>query len=231
MKTVVHSRHLDIKEVAVNYTNEETQKKMVKFSIIGLIILFIGIIAYTINHFVYIALYPAEVKILVAPKDANLTIDGKQYPTSTTARFKEGEYNVKIEKDDFNSIETTLSVKNGEKNYLYEFLEQKDGDKSWFENDRENQIRFETISEFKARETQKKYSEDKIFIVTPYDNYVDGYKITASKKEDSEKISLKIHLYTCNEEKKKKYIENALNYLKSKDINIDNYEVEYSNCN
>lgn len=212
------------------YTNEDKQKRTIKYAIIGLVVLFIGIIAYTINHFIYIALYPAEVIILVAPKDAKLTIDNKEYPTSTTARFKEGEYNVKIEKQGFNSIETTLSVKNGEKNYLYEYIEQENGDKSWFENDRENQIRFEKISEYKARETQKKYGEDKIFLVTPYDNYVDGYKITATKKDNSEKTTLNIHLYTCNEEKKKKYIENALNYLKSKDINPDDYKIEYSNC-
>ena len=230
MIIVVLLKHLGLKEAEVNYTNEDRQQKTVRIAIIGLIVLFIGIIAFTINHFVYIAMYPVEVRILIAPKDAKLTINNKQYNTSGTARFKEGDYTIKVEKSEFISLEKTVTFKKGEDNRIYEYLEREDGNKTWFESDRENQTRFESVSEFKAREIQNNYAEDKIFLITPKDNYVDGYKISAAKDEEG-KITINIYLYACGKTPQlDQFKNNAIKYLTDNNINLEDYKVNYSNC-
>jgi hypothetical protein len=213
----------------MNINIENRQKNIILLSIIGVIILFISIIAITINHFIYIAQFPIEVKILVAPKDAKLTVDNKNYETSGVARFKEGEHTLKIEKTGFTTIEKTITFKKGADNRIYESLENQNGDNSWFKSDRTNQTRFESISEYKAKKVQENYAEDRIFLITPYKNYVDGYNIYAEKNQ--KKTVIKIYLYACGETPQlNQFKNNAINYLTSNGINLSDYTVEYSNC-
>lgn len=230
MKTVVHLKHSDTKEETVNYISDKKQKNLIKFSIIGFIVLLIGIIAITINHFVYILIYPIEVKILVAPYDAILTINEKEYKTETTTRLKEGEYKIKITRADFKTFEETRVAKKGEEFNIYEYLERTDGTTDWQKDGGINQSRFETIFGLKSKQIQKEYAKNPIWNITPYHNYKGGLEITAESGKEGEKIKIHVYFYSCIESEYEGLKNKANNYLTSNGINLDDYIIDYKWC-
>ena len=68
--------------------------------------------------------------------------------------------------------------------------------------------------------------KDPIFSVTPYHNDDKRYYIDSVLNEDRS-ITIKIKPLSCKAELKKILNQNALNYLKSKNINLDQYKIEY----
>ena len=68
--------------------------------------------------------------------------------------------------------------------------------------------------------------KDPIFSVTPYHNDDKRYYIDSVLNEDRS-IIIKIKPLSCKAELKKILNQNALNYLKSKNINLDQYKIEY----
>lgn len=209
--------------------SNEKQQKIFKASIVGMIIIFILIIVFTVvNYFANID-KTSEIKILVAPSTSIVTIGGETYSTDTTIRVKPGTYDVKIEKTGFVSYHSALTAKANETTYLYEYLNEEGDSRTFYrENEKEAGIA-QRISDFKADRFQENYTgTDPIWGITPYYSYKEGIKITAEKNGDKTKIS--VYLYTCVEDEISKLRQKAVNYLEENNINLSDYEVMYSNC-
>lgn len=209
--------------------NDNQRKKLIKGFVITLIIIFIAIIIYSISYLVHRALNPAAIEILVAPHDASLTIDGKKYNTNTTIYTKEGEYSYRIERDGFIELTGSITAKNNETVYLYEYLNPEDNNSKYYEENEEDKSRKATIEQKHASLFQDNYSgSDRIWTITPYDNYKQGIKITAKKGED--KTTINVYLYTCLENEVEQFTNKANNYLKEKGIILENYNIDYKWC-
>ena len=209
--------------------SNEKQKKIFKASIVGLAIIFILIIIFVIvNHILNID-KTSEIKILVAPSNAIVTIDGQIYKTDTTIKIKPGIYNVKIDRTGFISFHTSIEAKADETTYLYEYLSEEDSDGTYYKDNEKEAGIAQRISDFKADAFHENYTgSDPIWGVTPYYSYKEGIKITAEK--DGSKTKIKVYLYTCIEDEISKLRQKAVDYLEENNINLSNYEITYSNC-
>ncbi len=212
------------------FESNNKQKKYVKATFIFIIVLFIGVLIYSIINLIINADKTATIDILVAPADATLTIDGKTYPTEATIKIKPGTYSVKIEKDGFISYNGSINALDQQTAYIYEYLNENDEKGTYYKNHEEDLARTQQISDKKADVFHEEYTgTDEIWNVTPYDDYSSGYKIYAEKDENG-KIIVNIYLYTCSDSKVEKLKEKAHDYLEEKKINLNKYTFNYSNC-
>ena len=212
--------------------SEGKRKKFFKFSLIGAIAIFIGIIIFAIVNFIINIDKTAEIKILVAPSDSIVTIDGKKYSTDTTIRVIPGTYDVKIEKSGFISYHNSITASSGETTYLYEYLNEEGSNGTYYSsNEREAGIA-QRISDFRADKYHEEYTgSDPIWGVTPYYSYSEGIKISASKaSDDSNEVEIEVYLYTCVDSEVSTLKQKAIDYLNNNGINLEKYEVKYSNC-
>ena len=218
------------KENLFRFDSNTKQKKFVKYSLIFLIAVFIGIFIYSTASLIINADKTATIEVLVAPSDSTLTIDGRNFPTKTTIRIKPGTYSVKIEKDGFISYNNSITAEDKRTVYLYEYLNEEDENGTFYQNNEEENQRTQQIYNKKADLFHEEYTgTDNIWNITPYDNYNQGYRIFA-EKDDNKKILVNIYLYTCSDSKIEDLKTKALNYLKENNINPENYVIEYSSC-
>lgn len=209
--------------------SSEKQKKIFKASIIIFIITAIALIIFlTVNFFLNID-KTSELKILVAPSDSIVTIDGKIYSTDTTIKLVPGTYDVKIEKSGFIQYHNSIEAKANETYYLYEYLNEENENGDFYRNNEKEAGIAQRISDFKADKLHEIYTgSDPIWGVTPYYSYKEGIKITAKKEDNKTKVN--IYLYTCTDTEISKLKQKAINYLEENNIDLKNYEVSYSNC-
>ena len=220
-------------------TNDENELKFKKailffLGIIGLILLAFGI------YFVININKTATVEILVSPIDATVKIGQNTFSTKQTIRVEPGTYDISITRDGFYSYTGQIEAKKGKTSYVLECLSRVPESTINYNYDEYNK-RCLNISDMEVDLEYADYLEkntDKIYSLTPSGSYSDGYKIYTKNKTDeneaeNEKITIIIYLYTCADEKSAKYQtykQNALNKLKAFDINLDNYNIEYSKC-
>ena len=212
------------------FKSNEKQKKYVKATFVFIVVLFIGILLYSIINLVVNADKTATIDILVAPADATLTIDGKTYPTKSTIKIKPGTYSVKIEKDGFVNYNGSINALDQQTAYIYEFLNESDENGTYYKDHQEDASRTQQISDKKADVFHEEYTgTDEIWNVTPYDDYSSGYKISAEKDENG-KIIVNVYLYTCSDSKVEKLKQKALEYLEEKKVDLNKYTINYSSC-
>ena len=218
------------KESLFRFDSNNKQKKFVKATAVFIVAFFIGIALYSITSLILNADKTATIEVLVAPKDANLIIDGRTFPTEAKIKIKPGTYSVKIEKDGFISYNGSIKVNGNEVAYIYEFLNETDENGTYYKDHQEDLARTQQISDKKADLFHEQYTgTDDIWTVTPYDDYSSGYKIFANKAEDG-KIIVNIYLYTCDNSRVDKLKQKAHEYLEEKKIDTKKYELKYSNC-
>ena len=212
------------------FNPNKKQKKILKISLIFLVIVFVGIIIYSTIYLIVNADKTANIEILVAPSDAIILIDGQQYPTDTTIKIKPGTYGVKIEKDGFISYNGSIKTTANNTSYLYEYLNESNENGTFYQDNEKENARTQQISDKISDLFHEVYNgTDNIWNVTPYDDYASGYKIYAEKDENG-KIIVNIYLYTCSQDRVEKLKNNALEYLEEKAINTNNYTINYSSC-
>lgn len=218
------------KESLFRFESNNKQKKIVKGTLVFIVAFFIGIAVYSITSLIINADKTATIKVLVAPKDASLTIDGRNFPTETTIKIKPGTYAVKIEKDGFIAYNSSIKAIGNETAYIYEYLNEEDENGTYYKDHQEDLSRTQHISDKKADIFHETYvGTDNIWNVTPYDDYNSGYKIFAEKSEEGT-VTINIYLYTCDNSRVEKLKTKALEYLDEKKIDTNKYTLKYSNC-
>lgn len=169
-----------------------------------------------------------EIEIVVTPASATIKIDGKSYENGTY-KFKEGTYQVHLEKENF--VSKDFSFNTNDTDRIYEYLEQADGTYSWYLNHETDALLLTKIGSFnadiEAQEFTKSYNAiSKLPII--YANYDDQYNYT-EYRIDGGKFSecvadfcLKITDTTGGN------YEVAKQKMKEQGINPDNYEIVYT---
>lgn len=168
----------------------------------------------------------SKLDILVAPSSAEIIINDQKYKNGSY-RLYPGTYQIKIKQPEFKTYQKTIELKPNSSSKLYYALKNQK-DPNWYENHPEEQENLKTINDYQADQFQEKASQDPIFKITPFNNYNSGFKITTTNTKD--KITINIYLYTCTESEEPILKKNALNWLKSKHINLKNYHLVYKSC-
>lgn len=206
-------------------------QNLTKFQKLLVFILPILLIFIILLALFFTSTYTAKVKILIAPKTAELYIDGKKYKNSDITTLIPGEKQVIIKASGFKEYNKKINFSKEKTTLIYEWLEPTDDNKDYYDkNEDELQLR-ETIEQSGFSIELDEYNNDPIFKVTPVANYKLGFSASASRDEkDFNKITLTIDLNTCHEERINELKKKAESYFKQKGINLSKYNVKYTNC-
>lgn len=206
-------------------------QNLTKFQKLLVFILPILLIFIILLALFFTSTYTAKVKILIAPKTAELYIDGKKYKNSDITTLIPGEKQVIIKASGFKEYNKKINFSKEKTTLIYEWLEPTDDNKDYYnKNEDELQLR-ETIEQSGFSIELDEYNNDPIFKVTPVANYKLGFSASASRDEkDFNKITLTIDLNTCHEERINELKKKAESYFKQKGINLSKYNVKYTNC-
>ena len=134
----------------LKHDSTEQQKKLVRFSLLFLAFIFISLIIYSLIIFTINKDKTSTIKILVAPSDAIVSIDGRDFSTDTTLKFKPGTYTLKIEKAGFVSLNTTITTEPDQTTYIYEYLTELDKNGTYYKNHEKESTRTQQIADHKA---------------------------------------------------------------------------------
>jgi hypothetical protein len=172
---------------------------------------------------------PTQIDVLVAPSDAVIKVGDNTY---TNGRYDigAGEYRVEITKDDFEPYEGTLTVKPGEVTELHVYLKQSDGGYDYYIEHPEETSVITTIADKEAdRASAEALAANTILAYIPFTSQGLGVRYRIDPAFDGTILTgLVISINTCLDwydfDSSK---ENALEWLRSKGENPDNYAIEY----
>lgn len=199
--------------------------KYIVYGILGILAAFVLLILVTKSS-------TASVEIRVAPADAIITINGKEYKNGTY-QLPTGEAKIHIEFGaDFVAQDYTINIpeKQGEVTKIFTFLNQRDGTTSWYDSHESDALLMTTIGDYLASEKAKKYLEDHPItnnlpiIVAEYDknyNYTE-YRIDGGKFEQCKSdFCIKITDTTGNN------LEVAKQKIKNLGFSLTDFEIIY----
>ena len=214
---------------------QQTAKLKTKNPVLILIIIFLILSLFIIIYFFITWLInydkTATLDYYLAPNTATFTIDQKTYQSDGKLKLKPGNYTIKIVKAGFQEITKDLELKYNQTTYLYETLEPDSSHSDYYKTHPEDESRVQHIADFKADLERKNYTDsDPVFKITPYSSYQAGFSIAAEKQSQTSKIKLKINLFTCSDQQIEELKTAAYQYLKTNQINPDNYDIEISSC-
>ena len=194
-------------------------------------ILPISLVLIIVFSFLYTSTYNTKVKILIAPKTAELYIDGKKYNNSGSISLTSGEKQVLIKANGFQEYNKKINFSKDKTNLIYQWLIPTEDNKNYYDNNKDEWALRETIDQSGLAIEMEEYNNDPIFKVTPVANYKLGFSASASRDEkDFNKITLTIDLNTCHEERINELKKKAESYFNQKGINLSKYNVKYTNC-
>ena len=194
-------------------------------------ILPISLVIIIVFSFLYTSTYNAKVKILIAPKTAELYIDGKKNNNSGSISLTSGEKQVLIKANGFQEYNKKINFSKDKTNLIYQWLIPTEDNKNYYDNNKDEWTLRETIDQSGLAIEMEEYNNDPIFKVTPVANYKLGFSASASRDEkDFNKIILTIDLNTCHEEHINELKKKAESYFNQKGINLSKYTVKYTNC-
>ena len=201
-----------------NYTLNKKQK-------IAVISFFIIIIIIPITLFIINIFKSSTLTIKIAPADTTIVINNKRYKNGKHKLFP-GTYTISVSKEGFESYSTTINLTKNDSQNIYLCLEEKP-DNNWYSFHSDDSNLCNAIEEERlSDENEKLFNSDKIFNFTPYHDYNNGFNIDPFFDENN-KISILITSITCQKSKESIIQKNALEWLKSKDINPDDYTIVY----
>ena len=219
-----------MKKSLFRFNSNNKQKKFFKASLVFFISLFIGFVVYSVTKYIINIDKTATIEVLVAPSDATLIIDNREFPTKATIKIKPGIYSVEIKKDGFVNYTGEINAIANQTVYLYEYLKDKDGNTNVSDENSEDALRIQQINDTTDELYYKAFvGDDPIWNITPINDYSSGYRISAEKNEENKTV-INIFLYTCSKDRTEKLKQGALEYLKENKIDLNNYIIKYSNC-
>ena len=182
--------------------------------------------------FFYFSTNSAGIDILVAPKNAELYIDGKKYPNKGTFITTPGKKEVIIKADGFTEYKKDIIFYSRQNTLIHEMLNPDDSNKDYYSTHPEEANLYEQIYEEKFAKEIDQYDKDPIFKITPVRNFKLGFSASASRDEkDFNKITLTIDLMTCRDNQVENLKKVAESYFRQKGINLSKYQVKYTHCN
>ncbi len=213
----------------------EKYTKRRKYLMIASAIAFILLVIAAIAAWIHSLIYSAKVEIRVAPKEqAKIIIGDRTYSNIKTHDIKPGTYNVIISAEGFVEDRFQIEAKAGETTKVYRCLAADENNGDYYDNNSEDyQLCFE-INQLRAEALQNEQLSGPIYQITPYHSYKLGFNIDPkhpTETGDDGKIIVSITTITCNENRALALRENALDWLKKRSIDLENYNFEYiSGC-
>lgn len=181
--------------------------------------------------FFYFSTNSAGIDILVAPKNAELYINGKKYPNKGTFITTPGKKEVIIKADGFTEYKKDIIFYSRQNTLIHEMLNPDDSNKDYYSTHPEEANLYEQIYEEKFAKEIDQYDKDPIFKITPVRNFKLGFSASASRDEkDFNKITLTIDLMTCRDNQVENLKKVAESYFRQKGINLSKYQVNYTHC-
>ena len=206
-------------------------QNLTKFQKLLVFILPILLILIISSALFFTSTYTAKVKILIAPKTAELYIDGKKYKNSDSITLTPGKKQVLIKADGFQEYNQKINFSKEKTTIIYNWLKPTEENKDYYDNNLEEKNLRERIDQSGFTLEMDEYNNDPIFKITPVANYKLGFSASASHDEkDFNKITLTIDLNTCHEERINELKKKAESYFNQKGINLSKYTVKYTNC-
>jgi len=214
-------------------TDEAKKKKRVQLLIFGSIAGLIIIVLIAIFSIATENINNVTLNVRVTPGDATILINDKEY-SNGEYRVTPGDYKVVVSKDGFDTHEDTYAAKRGETVDILVRLEQSDGGNDWYLDNPDDDKLYTEISDRKAQKDQREFAERfPIMNHVPYtdaEKYASGqamnrFKIDAVYQEDQ--LSLLVTLNTCSDYSANIYKQDALDWIRSKDIDPNDYIINY----
>ena len=200
-----------------------------------LYLVIIGIALFTIAVIIGIilairsAIYSAKIIINVAPGDATILIDDKQYKNGVVA-LKPGDHHAEISLDGFESKVIDFNAKKNSEYKLYTCLNTTEETADWYDQHKDDYTLCNIANEYLLRVAQAEQLSDPIFKITPYHSYDKGYNIDPYFDENNKTV-IKITALSCDVERRKSLYQFAIEYLEGKGIKTNDYKIERaSNC-
>jgi len=203
----------------------ENRKKILLLSGIGFALIVM------ILFFVWLIEVPktGKIEVVVAPTSAEILIGGKPFRNGTY-RIEPGAYDVEITKDGFEKYADQITVTKDATTPLMVCLAKNEGNDEYYAANEEDQKVCYTVEEYLAEKLEEeKFGSEEIFNVAPYHSYEKGFYIDPYFDEN-DKVHIKITLVTCSAERAEGLKQNALEWLKNQNVNLDKYALEYSSC-
>ena len=191
------------------------QKLSKKRIILIIAVVFALIAVFATIYWIIEAPKTATIDVVVAPVSATVKVGGVQYRNGQH-RIEPGTYNVEISKDGFGSYSGTVTLEKGQTEKIYVCLQKNENNTEYYEK-----------NEFEKLEGEK--YKDPIFQVAPFHSYSRGFYIDPYF-DDDDSVHIKVTLVTCIVERANGLKQNALDWLTSKNIDVNKYEIEYSSC-
>lgn len=168
----------------------------------------------------------AVIEIAVAPSNATIEIGGRRYRNGTH-KIIPGDYSVKITKEGFNNFYNEFTIKEGETRKITVCLSG-DASEEWLKKHPEDDKICRAAAELGSEQWKKENLVSDIYKVTPYHSYEDGFNIDAYKDDDGKDV-VTITLLSCKEARREALKENAINYLKKRNVEVEKYNITYKN--
>ncbi len=165
----------------------------------------------------------------VAPQDATITIGNGTYKNGTHKMIP-GTYSISLKRDGFKDVTGTIIIEDGKVTTLKYCMATKEGNEDYRMTKDDQDLCF-AASEYEESMARKEEQADEIYQYLPYRSYKDGYSISAEKADGENIIVVTITTMSCREVRNKQLQQDALEYLKSKNLNLDKYFITYkSSC-
>ena len=206
-------------------------RDLTKFQKILVFLIPSAVIIIIFTAYFFTIFYSAKVEVLIAPKSAELYIDGKKYNNSGVFSVSPGEKKVIIKANGFQEYKQKKNFTKETTNYIYTWLDPTEENKNYYNEHSEEQDLVETIAQQGTVLEGEKYNNDPIFKITPVRNFKLGFSASASRDEkDFNKITLTIDLMTCRDNQVENLKKVAESYFRQKGINLSKYQVKYTHC-
>ena len=206
-------------------------RDLTKFQKVLVFLIPISLIFIIFTAYLFTTIYSAKVEVLIAPKSAELYIDGKKYSNNGVFSVSPGEKEVIIKANGFQEYKQKKNFTKETTNYIYTWLDPTEENKNYYNEHSEEQDLVETIAQQGTVLEGEKYNNDPIFKITPVRNFKLGFSASASRDEkDFNKITLTIDLMTCRDNQVENLKKVAESYFKQKGINLSKYQVKYTHC-
>jgi hypothetical protein len=187
-------------------------------------VLVVGIIAY---NYIYNKIYSVTLTLQVAPNDATITLNDKPI-TSGKHRLKPDDYTISVSRDGFIFQEQTISTADKDITTISIALLPSDGNYQWYADHPEDGIILDTVVSERFDESLQKATEKyPILKYIPYSNESGGLKYTITPEYDTD-LKIFIKLNTCSTYSAEVYKTEALDWMKSKGFNPDDFDIEFS---
>ena len=207
-------------------------RDLTKFQKVLVFLIPISLIFIIFTAYLFTTIYSAKVEVLIAPKSAELYIDGKKYSNNGVFSVSPGEKEITIKANGFQEYKQKKNFTKQTTNYIYTWLDPTEENKNYYNEHSDEQDLVETIAQQGTVLEGEKYNNDPIFKITPVRNFKLGFSASASRDEkDFNKITLTIDLMTCRDNQVENLKKVAESYFKQKGINLSKYQVKYTHCN